>query len=157
MLFTTRDAAMIFPGMDPYLENPAIWPGVHASLIVYIRDQLQPLLQPKYWATIEERVFVEAPTARDFVPDVHVKHRRPGPVGSTTAMLEPDVAELIETAGLEIRERFIEIVAKRNGRKVVTVLEGLSPYNKATGPGRDAYLAKQAEVVASDAHLVEID
>ena len=22
-----------FPGMDPYLENPAIWPGVHSQLI----------------------------------------------------------------------------------------------------------------------------
>jgi hypothetical protein len=23
-----------FPGMDPYLEHPALWPGIHARLIV---------------------------------------------------------------------------------------------------------------------------
>jgi len=50
---------MIFPGMDPYLEHSVLWSGVHASLIVYIRDFLQPLLRPRYVAAIEERVFVE--------------------------------------------------------------------------------------------------
>ena len=25
--------AMIFPGMDPYLESPQLWPGIHAALI----------------------------------------------------------------------------------------------------------------------------
>jgi len=36
--------SMIFPGMDPYLENPQLWPGVHTRLIVYLADQLQLLL-----------------------------------------------------------------------------------------------------------------
>jgi hypothetical protein len=39
----------------------------------------------------------------------------------------------------------------------VTVLELVSPTNKATGPGRDSYLAKQREVLTSQAHLIEID
>jgi hypothetical protein len=30
---------MIFPGMDPYLEDPRIWPGVHSPFIVYLADQ----------------------------------------------------------------------------------------------------------------------
>jgi hypothetical protein len=38
----SRDMATVFPGMDPYLEDPQIWPGVHSALVVYIRDQLQP-------------------------------------------------------------------------------------------------------------------
>ena len=46
-----------FPGMDPYRENPAIWPDVHDSLIVYSRDALQPLLQPHYYARISERLY----------------------------------------------------------------------------------------------------
>ncbi|HJT32401.1 MAG TPA: DUF4058 family protein [Pirellulales bacterium] len=37
---------MIFPGMDPYLEDPAMWPGFHNALIVYIRDHLRPQLRP---------------------------------------------------------------------------------------------------------------
>jgi len=35
-----------FPGMDPYLEHPALWEGVHARLIVAIANQLQPKLNP---------------------------------------------------------------------------------------------------------------
>ena len=31
-----------FPGMDPYLEHPALWPGLHNRLIVTMANQLQP-------------------------------------------------------------------------------------------------------------------
>jgi hypothetical protein len=34
--------SMIFPGMDPYLEEPLLWPDVHASFIVYLREHLRP-------------------------------------------------------------------------------------------------------------------
>src|SRR5271165_1801478 len=66
--------SMIFPGMDPYLEDPQLWPGVHQSLIVYIRDHLRPLLRPRYVAAIEERVYLEGPD-RDVIPDVSVRRR----------------------------------------------------------------------------------
>ena len=32
---------LIFPGMDPYLENPAIFPGIHSRMIVYLADQIE--------------------------------------------------------------------------------------------------------------------
>ena len=32
-----------FPGMDPWLEHPDLWPDVHNSLIASIRDALTPL------------------------------------------------------------------------------------------------------------------
>ena len=47
-----------FPGMDPYLEDPVIWRGVHQSLNTYIRDALQPMLRPKYHARLDERVYL---------------------------------------------------------------------------------------------------
>jgi hypothetical protein len=31
---------MVFPGMDPYLENPEIFPGIHSRTVVYLADQL---------------------------------------------------------------------------------------------------------------------
>jgi hypothetical protein len=62
---------MIFPGMDPYLENPHFWPGLHTSLIFCFCEQLQPQLKPRYVASIEERVFVEKREQR--VPDVLIK------------------------------------------------------------------------------------
>lgn len=48
---------MIFPGMDPYLERPQLWTGVHSRLIVYLADQLEPLLRPRYVSAVEERVY----------------------------------------------------------------------------------------------------
>ena len=51
--------SMIFPGMDPYLEDPQVWPDVHASFIVYLREYLRPLLRPRYVIAVESRVFVE--------------------------------------------------------------------------------------------------
>ena len=31
-----------FPGMDPYLEHPTLWPGVHNRLIIALADVLSP-------------------------------------------------------------------------------------------------------------------
>ncbi len=41
--------------------------------------------------------------------------------------------------------------------ELVTVIVVLSPTNKRTGKDRDEYKAKQAELLASDVHLLEID
>lgn len=50
-----------FPGMDPYLEHPDIFPGLHDGLIAYLRESLQPLLPPPYHADIGRRTWVHAP------------------------------------------------------------------------------------------------
>jgi hypothetical protein len=44
--------------MDPYLEHPALWPGVHQRLITYLGDRLNTLLPPHYVADIGERLYV---------------------------------------------------------------------------------------------------
>jgi hypothetical protein len=41
-----------FPGMDPYLEG-YLWPDVNSALASKIRQQLTPLLRPKYIARLE--------------------------------------------------------------------------------------------------------
>jgi hypothetical protein len=77
--------SMIFPGMDPYLENPQLWPGVHNSLIIYLRDQLQPLLRPRYIAAVEERVYVES-LERQYIPDVWIQQSsQPSRLGGAAA------------------------------------------------------------------------
>ena len=47
-----------FPGMDPWLEHPAIWPDVHNRLITAIADDLTPRLAPRYFVGIEQRVYL---------------------------------------------------------------------------------------------------
>ncbi len=54
------------------------------------------------------------------------------------------------------RHSALEIRDWRN-RRLVTVLELLSPTNKTPGADRNEYLAKRAEILAGGTHLVEID
>ncbi len=150
--------AMIFPGMDPYLESPQLWPGIHAALIVYIRDQLQPVLRPRYLAVIEERVYLERPD-RDIVPDLRVHHHRPNaarPALSAT-VAESDAPVLVHTPPRDVHETFVAILDRQSGERVVTVIEVVSPTNKYAGPGRVSYVAKQDEILRGPMHLVEID
>ncbi|MEL7313805.1 MAG: DUF4058 family protein, partial [Cyanobacteria bacterium J06559_3] len=37
-----------FPGMDPYLEHPALWSEFHDRLILAIAIAIAPQLRPKY-------------------------------------------------------------------------------------------------------------
>jgi hypothetical protein len=111
---------MPFPGMDPYLEHSALWPGVHARLIVALADQLSPHLQPRFVASVEDRVFLEAEE-------------------------------------LEVHEHYLEILDLYRDQSVVTVIELVSPTNKAAGPGRESYQKKQQATLQSECHLVEID
>ena len=41
-----------FPGMDPWLERPDLWRGVHTQLIVDVARALNPLLRPRYRVAI---------------------------------------------------------------------------------------------------------
>jgi hypothetical protein len=157
-----------FPGMDPYLENPATWSDLHQRLITYIADALQPELRPNYLARIGERVYV-AETGRNIYPDITMlgrpmRERKPtgsdetaAPVaeveGSPVVIREPFT--LMLPSG-EHREPYLEIIHS-TGREVVTVIEVLSPANKTPGVGYEQYRKEQAEVVRRRAHLVEID
>lgn len=59
-----------FPGMDPYLEAPDLWPNVHNSLIVALRDDLATQLRPRYYVAVEERTqTVEATIVEVPLPD----------------------------------------------------------------------------------------
>ena len=48
-----------FPGMGTYLEAPTIWPDVDTSLMSIFREQLTPLLAPKYLAELETQVVID--------------------------------------------------------------------------------------------------
>jgi uncharacterized protein DUF4058 len=85
------DMASPFPGMDPYLEDPAVWLGLHNRLIVYGSDALQPLLLPGYYVEIRERVYFEQ--SRDVIyPDATLHREKQGQVlGSRANLVEIDL------------------------------------------------------------------
>lgn len=62
-----------FPGMNPYLERPDLWPDVHNRLITIMANSLTPQVRPRYYVAIEERVYL-AGRKSNFVgrPDVAV-------------------------------------------------------------------------------------
>jgi Protein of unknown function (DUF4058) len=141
--------------MDPYLEHPALWESVHARLMVAIANQLQPKLDPRYVASIEERVFIEGPQRR--IPDVWIQKISDAERMTSLAEPESDTAVIVEVENLEIRETRVEILDSCNELKLVALIEVVSPTNKAAGPGRVSYKAKQAETFARECHLIEID
>jgi hypothetical protein len=141
--------------MDPYLEHPALWESVHARLIVAIANQLQPKLDPRYITSIEERVSIKGPQRR--VPDAWIRKVREAEETAALAEGESDTAVIVEVEDLEIHETRVEILDSSHDMKLVALIEVVSPTNKAAGPGRVSYLAKQEETLARECHLVEID
>jgi hypothetical protein len=57
-----------FPGMDPYLEQPAFWSSFHTRLIVALADAIAPMIRPQYYVELETR------THKDVLP-IEVKER----------------------------------------------------------------------------------
>lgn len=145
-----------FPGMDPYLEHPALWPGLHNRLIITMANQLQPHLLPRYIASIEQRVFVEGPN-RETIPDVLLRKLRPFAATAATTQTNADTPVLLTVDPIEVHEAYIEILDRYAGMKVVTIIELVSPSNKTRGVGRRLYRAKQRETLAGRRNLVEID
>ncbi len=150
----------VFPGMDPYLEHPAIWPDVHHSLIVSIRDALSLKIAPHYTVRIEERVYLcseDDPARKLFVPDLSVREPLAPAYGDSGSAAVADAVSVQVVIEDELREYFIEIRAA-GGEEVVTVIEVLSPANKVLASNsRTTYMHKRHQWLMSSVNLVEID
>jgi hypothetical protein len=147
--------------MDPFLEDPAVFPDLHDSLIAELRNAINAQLPPPYYASSASRVWVE-PSQRRVEPDVNVlRPERPGggaapSPAAATAVTRPPVVVRIPRE--EFRQTYLDIYAKPGHERLVTTIEVLSPTNKTTGgEGRPLYLQKQREVLGSKVNLVEID
>lgn len=115
-----------FPGMDPYLEHPKLWPAFQHQLLACLYQILLPGLVDRYRARVGTRTYVsEMPLFTSIIRD-------------------------------EFTEEFIEIRSRTDNR-LVTLLEVVSPANKTTAAGRQAYLDKRKEVLSQRAGVVEVD
>ena len=148
-----------FPGMDPWLEKH--WRDIHAALITYARDALNPQLPGGLRARMEERVFVELPLGGEgeVFPDVRVvEYRRDIPAAQRTSRDRGKTEPLVlEMPTEEITEAYIQIIDTDSGNKLVTTIEFLSPSNKRKGAGQEQYLEKQARMRAGGVSIVEVD
>lgn len=148
-----------FPGMDPYLEHPSLWPDVHDSLIAAIRDALTPLVAPKYYVGLERRAYLLDVEEDVFVgrPDVSlatagpVTEQQPQQTGGSAGVVTVDVP-----VSEEVDENYLEIRDVRSG-VLVTVIDLLSPANKLHTDGRRQYEEKRREILRTRTNLIEID
>ncbi len=115
-----------FPGMDPYLETPKLWPAFQHQLLACLYQILLPGLVDRYRARVGTRTYVsEMPLFTSVVREQYA-------------------------------EEYIEI-RNRTDSKLVTLLEVVSPANKTTPAGRQAYLDARQLAVSQKAGIVEID
>jgi hypothetical protein len=146
-----------FPGMDPYIERPSIWPDFHDRLVTFLCGMLQPLVKPRYVALMQDRVYI----VRDEQirrPDVSiVRASGPDRHGGGVAVLDVDTHAIFEIVREEVRQPLIEIIEPAAGNRIVTAIEVLSPDNKQPGPGRKSYLEKREQYEAGGANVIEID
>ncbi len=147
-----------FPGMDPYLEEPSLWPTAHGGIIWRARAALNAILPPRYLARVDQYVWLEEAgteeSKRDGEPDVFVSDAGTPSPGGTATLMAP--ALVVLPAVRRTGPRYIRIVDQQ-GRRVVTVIELLSPSNKKGGADRDACLSKRNEYLATGTNLVEVD
>src|SRR4051794_27752997 len=115
-----------FPGMDPYLEDDALWPAFHHQLVMCLYQIMLPGLVDRYRARVLQRGYVI------------------------------EQALFTSVTREEHHEDYLEVRQRSDG-KLITQLDVVSPGNKTSAAGRDAYLAKRQEGRHAGANLVEID
>jgi hypothetical protein len=141
--------------MNPYLERADLWQDFHTRFLADSAEALSPQVRASYLVHIEDHVFSRElprelwrPIGR---PDIAQARRpdAPGRVAAATIEAGEEV-ELMVTID-EVTQRYLEIRDRRS-REVVTIIELLSPSNKALVPDRE-----RIRILAGAANLVEID
>src|SRR5207237_6587676 len=125
---TERRMKSPFPGMNPFLEDPAFWPDFHATFVGCWRECIADALPDNYEVRIFEHVcLVEGmpEIGRVREPDAVILRTRKRPIRKTTAhggtaTLAPVTIPVVFLD--EQRQGYIEIL-HRLTRKVVAVLE----------------------------------
>jgi hypothetical protein len=146
--------------MDPYLERPDRWSGVHAALIAVMRELLARQVAPRFFVDSEDSVYIlgRDDPGRSFVrPDISVVEM--AGVGGISPAHGRIAAPLLVAVPeeVEIRAPYLVILDTLN-RAVVTTLEVLSPINKTPGSaGQREFLRKREQGLGSTSHWLEID
>jgi hypothetical protein len=149
-----------FPGMDPWLESPGVFPDIHDALIFLMREGLNAVLPAGYRARGANRIWMEEDRQRE--PDVSLV-RPPAweATGGGVAVEAFTRAGMLDVQATflpdPVEERYLEIRTSA-GDRLVTAVEILSRKNKTPGDaGRGNYRQKQSEYRTNGINLVELD
>lgn len=154
-----------FPGMDPYLEQPAFWSSFHSRLIVAIADAIEPQLSSEYYVEVETRTYQSDDSDDGLligIPDAIIFANKSDTTNeeqltdnsSVATQSRPELVTL--PMPVSINERYLE-VREMVTDEVITVIELLSPKNKRASDGRVAYEKKRRAILGSGTNLIELD
>ena len=166
----------MFPGMNPYLEHPDLWPEIHPQFVTALANLLKREVSDRYHVIIRKRVYrvsgedslVVGQSAQDIRANGGMAKNgtaKNGGLKSETThngAVEPNGGadqQPIPTyiaVPQTIQEDYIEIVDHRIGT-TVTIVETLTPQKKRPGRGRDNYEKRCEAIFGGDTHFVEID
>lgn len=148
-----------FPGMNPFLEQNDTWEDFHNDFMIRIRETLTGQVGPNYYVKIEVRLYLHELSAEERRlfgrADVAVTGGAERSAHGASSRVAAPLELRMQNVDIE-RHSSLEIRDKRN-RRVVTVIEVLSPTNKTPGVDRDDYLRKRTVLLIEPIHFVEID
>lgn len=96
-----------FPGMDPFLEAPTIFPGLHNRLIALLGEALQAVLPAPCFAEIGERAWVEADGRDDERREPFLEIRTTGHKGERLVTTVEILSPSNKTPGKRGREFYL--------------------------------------------------
>ena len=155
-----------FPGMDPYLEGSDRWRDFHSRFLTAVGDALLDRLPNGYDARVEDDATIIGPEPGEpdrIVADAAVVEARfdgngsawAGESGNGTATATLAPTAVVAAPDLSRPAKHVAI-RLREGNRVVTVIELLSPANK-TDDGRQKMTRKREAILRRGANWVEID
>ncbi len=161
----------MYPGVNAHLNSRLLqpdggWEMFHAEHIVAIRQLLDAILPPHYYAASEKSLQVSAVddrAVRRAIPDIGVYQTDPHPGTTTngsatapTAILPIDNT-LLDDEALPHAVNIYRLEAGKMPGHLVTRLEVLSPANKPGGSHYAAYRQGRRETLRELINLIEID
>ena len=153
-----------FPGMDPWLERPAVFPAFHNTYIACLQEAINVVIPSPFFAAIGTRVLIEGDDPDRLVePDVDILKPANGTYSSTsnnggTTIAEPVRAVTVHVPRDQYTEWLLEIRTGDRDEQLITTIELLSRSNKKQGGlGRSEYLRKQREMQERRINIIEID
>jgi hypothetical protein len=147
--------------MNPYLEQASVWTDFQNAFIAAAREELAAQVDPAYFVAIDEHVYIhEWPVSPGRADAAVIQSRdsrtRSSAGGLAVAAATTSQALVSYPTVEEERVTFLEI-RDRASRRIVTVVELLSPSNKYSAPDREQYLMKRQALLWRDVNFVEID
>jgi hypothetical protein len=93
-----------FPGMNPWLEHPALWSDAHFRLISSIARYLSPLVSPRYYVSVGAQAYIATALAQPPAiryPDVAVV-QAPTPSASPTRTDQAVASSIVEPVTVHV-------------------------------------------------------